>query len=616
MCAALSRTVRTLVRGLRPSTTLGGLQSCNQCIKHIHGPALPTDQELYDAVPNYPEIETFRNPDEKAEAEIKAKVKALKTVEEKQYFTNLPKYFGWRTYHMDSSKIPPAALPSVRYITNTTLVEGLPEVYYDGLEEEASAHSTELAPAIKASLAFHATQHQLGDRVKNDKVEYHEHYAISDLFKTLAFKENRPAVSAVNRLIMAKLSAASRPHLRSATLDVEPRNEAFWFRGPLDPHPRKVGMRKGVVNCKMNKNSRNPRTMEWAESQYDYPFQFLGSNIHEQVRCQKALEPVLPMDDALVKEGEVPKYDYLPQYSGWVSKRRYGTNFLASWTGSNTSFSHLVLVDNVNLLDRDSSSSAWQSHSELNERPDMLLSKVILNGFGMTYAQACNHGFSPFNDPQRPFVGQVVVTDGRRWKLGLYQLNKMAMQGISETSEEMLRNVCWHLPEQELYGEINPETGEVSDFNVDLLKTLVKMYMKEPMTSSQEIPNEGYLDVEKRHLYQLKNQYNREAFTQYHRHMMANRPRATTARYGQIQWHEELYMRRHPEIAFQVGNREMPWFVRAKYDKRGREFWHPEYRWYDNQPGHYVPRKFRGKGRQPSRAPVLTAPLPPDDDVE
>ena len=61
-------------------------------------------------------------------------------------------------------------------------------------------------------------------------------------------------------------------------------------------------------------------------------------------------------------------------------------------------------------------------------------------------------------------TGQVILTDGRRWKVGAYQLNKTAMQGVSETNDEMLRNVCWHNPEQELFGQVNPDTGEVSRF--------------------------------------------------------------------------------------------------------------------------------------------------------
>ena len=85
----------------------------------------------YFQVAQYPAIPRFRNEDEKMEAEHAEKVKGMRTVEEKQYYVNLPKYFGWKAYVMDTAKVPPAALPSVQFTTNTTTVDGLPSPYND-----------------------------------------------------------------------------------------------------------------------------------------------------------------------------------------------------------------------------------------------------------------------------------------------------------------------------------------------------------------------------------------------------------------------------------------------------------------------------------------------------
>ena len=85
----------------------------------------------YFQVAQYPVIPRFRNEDEMMEAEHAEKVKGMRTVEEKQYYVNLPKYFGWKAYVMDTAKVPPAALPSVQFTTNTTTVEGLPSPYKD-----------------------------------------------------------------------------------------------------------------------------------------------------------------------------------------------------------------------------------------------------------------------------------------------------------------------------------------------------------------------------------------------------------------------------------------------------------------------------------------------------
>ena len=568
----------------------------------IHGPALPSEDELYDKVAKYPEIDRFRNETEKAEHKTRTEIKALKTVEEKQYFVNLPKYFGWRTFLLDASYLPPSCLPSVQFLTNTTLVDDqLPDVYKS---LDVSKEAEELVPLIKSAIVFHKNQHQLGENVLNDKMEFHEHFAKSDLYKILAFKRNQPLVLALNRIIMAKLRL---PHLMDANVDHQPRNEAFWFRGPIDPVNIKMRQRQGVVDSKYNKASRTPKTKEWAESQEDHPCQFLGPYIHAQLRCSATLDPILSLDDPIVKTGPVPKHDYFPGQSGWTRKRRYGTNLNGSWTGTNTSFSHLVIADDTNFYDKCTTETAWSEESEHNQRQDVVLSKVVLNGFGMTFAEACNQGFSPFNDPTRPFVGQVAVTNGQRWKLGVYQLNKMAMQGISETNDEMLRNVCWHLPEEELYSQ----SGDDVDVNLDLLQNILKFYALKP--SADQIPNAGYLDDVKDHVYKLKNDYNREQFHINHRFMYSNRPRHFTKNYGEILWHQRLFMIKHPEFWQPIGHREKPWFVRAKYDKRGREFWHPEHRRFDNHPGHYVPKKFR-EYHEPNTAKVISAPIPPDDE--
>ena len=64
----------------------------------------------------------------------------------------------------------------------------------------------------------------------------------------------------------------------------------------------------------------------------------------------------------------------------------------------------------------------------------------------------------------------------------------VGIQGISETNDQMLRNVCWHEPERELYTEVNPESGEVTGFDMDLLADIVRMYLIQPTVDT--IPNQ------------------------------------------------------------------------------------------------------------------------------
>jgi len=599
----------------------------------IHGPAMPTNEELYDEVAQYPAIPRFRNEDEKMEAEHAEKVKGMRTVEEKQYYVNLPKYFGWKAYVMDTAKVPPAALPSVQFTTNTTTVEGLPSPYNDlkGKSEEVAEC---VAPLVKSALAFAAVSCEEGYSVENDRVLYHEHSAVrTDLLDhSLSHLKNRSAVKGIHRVINGKVSSLEE-HARTAANDNEPRNEAFWFRGPMDPERSKLKGRQIRYNFQTENRNTNerwtnfyyspPYTKEWVQQQHDYPIQMVGSLIHEQVRTVKALPPFIPMSDPLVKSGPVPLHDYQPVQSGWTRKRRFGTNLAGTWTGTERANPYLVIADNYNIQKESWESAESDPESNHYGRPDRLLAQSVLHGFGMTYAQACNHGFSPFNDPTAPFTGQVMLTDGKRWKLSAYQLNKMALQGISETNDQMLRNVCWHEPERELYTEVNPESGEVTGFDMDLLADIVRMYLIQPTVDT--IPNQDeYLDPVKNHTYKLENSYNREAFTQNHRHMMSNRPRHTVSEsYKYIDWWQRIW-NQYTKVMHAYGDREKTPWTRERHGCRGRQYWNPEYRWYDNHPGARVPKKFRtkqldgfmGGGNKTqgcrAHAPVVTAPLPRD----
>ena len=57
-------------------------------------------------------------------------MKSLKTVEEKQYYLNKPKYYGWYSTMIDAQFIRYGSLDLVQYLTNTTLIDDkLPERY-------------------------------------------------------------------------------------------------------------------------------------------------------------------------------------------------------------------------------------------------------------------------------------------------------------------------------------------------------------------------------------------------------------------------------------------------------------------------------------------------------
>ena len=92
----------------------------------LHGP--PKTNE-YSDVPLYPPIPQFKNKKEKGIAETKSRMEKLGTVEEKQYFLNKPKYYGWYSYLLSHDWIPQDCKPFLQFATQTHIVEDLPEYY-------------------------------------------------------------------------------------------------------------------------------------------------------------------------------------------------------------------------------------------------------------------------------------------------------------------------------------------------------------------------------------------------------------------------------------------------------------------------------------------------------
>ena len=72
----------------------------------------------------YPSIPGHATKDEALRHQLKENIKQLKTVEEKQFAINRPKYYGWYSSIIDSDFIPPDALDFVQFATWTTKIEG------------------------------------------------------------------------------------------------------------------------------------------------------------------------------------------------------------------------------------------------------------------------------------------------------------------------------------------------------------------------------------------------------------------------------------------------------------------------------------------------------------
>jgi hypothetical protein len=79
--------------------------------RHFHG---PPKKEEFSKVAEYPQIETYKNEDEKEFDQLRQTIKSLNTVEEKQMYLNKPKYYGWYSCVVDTTHIKADSLDFLR----------------------------------------------------------------------------------------------------------------------------------------------------------------------------------------------------------------------------------------------------------------------------------------------------------------------------------------------------------------------------------------------------------------------------------------------------------------------------------------------------------------------
>lgn len=237
----------------------------------------------------YPEIKRFRNRDEEEEAKLKDKVKGFRTVEEKLYYMNMPKYYGWPCHVIHAAQIQPTSLDLVRYLTNTAVVsvdQGPYSLPNSRLADRGLVK--ELAAQVRPHVIEVLVSHQRGQsaRMSSERVAMHETGGQSDL-EEVRSKSDEPAASllaGINRVLMAHASGV-RPHLSPAesVVDVRPRVEAFWFRGPIDADARMIRKRRGTRRTKVKLFGQEATDETYPEDKvrepYDRPIQFVGNTL-------------------------------------------------------------------------------------------------------------------------------------------------------------------------------------------------------------------------------------------------------------------------------------------------------------------------------------------------
>lgn len=322
-------------------------------------------------------------------------------------------------------------LPYQQWITRTHLVNGLPE-FYDRIDSDGKA--------------LMKIRNKFEDSLAMEMERYHD---------VSPFKCGLLPGSIISSLVqmIVQTFANDYPHLTAAHVDLNARQESFWFVGGFPDKNEKGGH---------------------LQTKYGMCFQYKAKP-ECQIRTPDPLQQILDREDTLSTNSHVPEWKYHPVHVGLGFKREDYSVTPGFWYGDPCKYGllsvHNVIKDQIYLSRRFSE----------NVINDIWKGQSVISGFSWLLAQAMFLGFEHFNDLTYPLVTQTVTTDGQYWSFSTYQLNTIQ---FSDYAQSDYRNICWTTEKLRLYDAI--EHNQVKGFNEDVLKIFLKFMLNVPQSGPVE----------------------------------------------------------------------------------------------------------------------------------
>lgn len=118
----------------------------------------------------------------------------------------------------------------------------------------------------------------------------------------------------LNRVLINALGADNH-HLQECDVDLDPRHEAHWFVGGIEPPHRIKMLIKGIERIK-----------EFADDPVERSFHYQG----QPLLALRHLHPLLPFEDIdfdsmTAKNEKIPKMKIDPRKYGFLAEHRHGT---------------------------------------------------------------------------------------------------------------------------------------------------------------------------------------------------------------------------------------------------------------------------------------------------
>ncbi|XP_030565992.1 28S ribosomal protein S30, mitochondrial [Drosophila novamexicana] len=521
--------------------------------------AVTVAESEYSAEPEYPAIRdlTFKGRKLQSAADWHEEIRQVPTVEEKMIKINMPRYYGYKVVDLNDTKVPFNALPLTQHYTRTMLEELPPK------QAEPSEEKVDLDATVKVA--------------RDDVIEalefahdcYKHQLSLLDTPPDAVTREQQLTqiiVEQINRSALQVLSA-EYPHLNEVEIDYNPRHEAFWAVGGVDPPKNVVKSKKGRDWQKADAYDSVDRLVQYTGEPY------LALRHRHQLPTWKTPEE----SENLALANQLPRYKYDARTLGYSTKYQHAINVPGYWPSVN--------APNFGML-------SFQSRAHLQLRPqacgerdqlDALHALAIQSSYAWLLAQANYNGFNTYNELTYPLNTQTVITNGREWSFYEYQLNTLLVHGPHVDSNARV-NFCRGTAPQPLYAEISP-AGNCVDFNDGTLRQLLSLYINAPSIQRTPVELMPYVrGPTLRRAADYENPEQREFLERTFKHLASKRPRHLEL--------PEIYMW---EKLYKIDNRTRAMEARRRFFERDINPWK---RTLDQHDKEYVPRALRPGGRK------------------
>lgn len=181
---------------------------------------------------------------------------------------------------------------------------------------------------------------------------------------------SKALIAKINRTMLIHL-APKNPHLLHTEIDFEPRLEASWCMGGINPSNFVRKFRKSVKFLK-----------DYVDDPVDLPIQYFGQPVMH-LRHKHPLREIIPLSDCENTALDVPTFKLNPRVLGYTLERKHLTNIPGFWPGDESEFG-LLSYHNCTYLQR--------RPETYNDTSTALTKQAILASYSWLLSQACYQG--------------------------------------------------------------------------------------------------------------------------------------------------------------------------------------------------------------------------------